>query len=386
VVAAPTTWVALNGDGCLETFVIAMSFDAQENYIWQLYQVAPSEGWSQWVDHGAPPPQPSSFNGPVVAPNSDGRLELFFSNEGVLWHIWQTQLGGAWIDEWYCHNTPPGVGNVGAPFLARSFDGCLQVFVVGSDGALWQISQNTPSGTWSGWSSHGVPPNSGGLTLRPAVAASADGRLEVFAVGVDGALWHIWETSTANVWSGWLSHGTANGVKLHDLWGSPVVAANSEGCLELFSIGSDNAVWHLWQIAPNGGWTPTWLSHRTPPGVEFDYAIPALAADADGRLELFVPGQSPTSQTELWHINQLTPSGTWCDWYSHGSPPSPYPPGTTGVWGSPAVALNSDGRLELFIAAGNEALWHIWQKTPNGLWADWLSHQQPSGYVVMGQP
>jgi hypothetical protein len=34
-----------------------------------------------------------------------------------------------------------------------------------------------------------------------------DGRLEVFARGTDNALWHIWQTAPNNGWSSWASLG-----------------------------------------------------------------------------------------------------------------------------------------------------------------------------------
>lgn len=42
--------------------------------------------------------------------------------------------------------------------------------------------------------------------IRPhlAAAANADGRLEVFAMGMDGALWNDWQTApSSGPWSGW---------------------------------------------------------------------------------------------------------------------------------------------------------------------------------------
>jgi hypothetical protein len=32
----------------------------------------------------------------------------------------------------------------------------------------------------------------------------------------------------------------------------------------LFVAGTDGALWHMWQTAPNGDWSP-WFSHGTPP-------------------------------------------------------------------------------------------------------------------------
>src|SRR6266498_3883098 len=32
-------------------------------------------------------------------------------------------------------------------------------------------------------------------------------------------------------------------------------ARNQDGRLELFARGADQALWHIWQVAPNGGWS-----------------------------------------------------------------------------------------------------------------------------------
>ena len=104
----------------------------------------------------------------------------------------------------------------------------------------------------------------------PAVASSADGRLEVFAVGDDSALWHIWQTAPNNGWSNWTSHGKPprEGGGLLDLWGSPGLAPSADGRLELFVVGSNTELWHIWQTAPNNGWSG-WKSHGTPDGFGF---------------------------------------------------------------------------------------------------------------------
>jgi hypothetical protein len=46
------------------------------------------------------------------------------------------------------------------------------------------------------------------ITSNPAVTDNSDGRLEVFARGTDDALWHIWQTAAhSGPWSGWASLG-----------------------------------------------------------------------------------------------------------------------------------------------------------------------------------
>lgn len=49
--------------------------------------------------------------------------------------------------------------------------------------------------SWSGWDSHG-----GTLTSGPGVCSWSSGRLDVFVRGTDSAMWHKWYN---NGWSGW---------------------------------------------------------------------------------------------------------------------------------------------------------------------------------------
>jgi hypothetical protein len=69
---------------------------------------------------------------------------------------------------------------------------------------LWHNWQTAPhAGPWSGWSSLG-----GVIVSDPSLALNSDGRLEVFALGLDGALWHIWQDAAhSGPWSAWASLG-----------------------------------------------------------------------------------------------------------------------------------------------------------------------------------
>ena len=77
-----------------------------------------------------------------------------------------------------------------------------------------------------------------GIT-RIATASNADGRLELFAIGTDGALNHNWQTSPGGNWSGW--NGLAGSMT------KIATAANSDGRIEVFRIGRDTQLYHNWQ-------------------------------------------------------------------------------------------------------------------------------------------
>ncbi len=186
----------------------------------------------------------------------------------------------------------------------------------------------------------------GSLTSRVAVGRNKDGRLEAFALGTDNALWHTWQVAPNGSWSGWASLGGVLG-------GDPSVVSNADGRLEVFARGANNALLHIWQTAPNNGWS-TWASLG---GVIT--SNPGCGRNLDGRVEVFARG----SDGALWHIWQTAPNSGWSGW------------GALGVLfiGDPVVANNKDGRLEVFFCGLNNALLHIWQTAPNNGWSGWAS-------------
>lgn len=287
--------------------------------------------------------------GIAVGNNADGRFEVFVrGTDGALYHRWQTRPSNGWNAGW----SSLGGQVIGTPAVGRNADGRLEVFAKGLDGALWHRWQVRPNGTWADWHSLG-----GGIT-DPVVGRNADGRLEVFVRGNDNAVWHRWQTSPNGTWSGWSSLG---GVITSGI----AVGTNADGRLEVFARGTDRALWHRWQVRPNGTWSG-WASRGG--GIT---GTPAVGRNADGRLEVFARGLD----SSLFHVWQRTPNGTWGGWSPLG-----------GVLTSdPTVGSNADGRLEVFGRGTDRALWHIWQTTPNGSWSGWSTLSGGVDVPVVGR-
>jgi len=221
--------------------------------------------------------------------------------------------------------------------VGRNLDGRLEVFARGGDGAVWHNWQTAPNNGWSGWDSLG------GWIDMLTVAQNSDGRLELFARGGDGAVWHNWQTTPNGGWSGWDSLGG---------WIDMLaVGRNLDGRLEIFARGGDGAVWHNWQTAPNSGWSG-WDSL----GGWID--ILAVGQNQDGRLEVFARG----GDGAVWHNWQTAPNSGWSGWDSLG-----------GWIDRLSIAENADGRLEIFARGADAALWHNWQTAPNNGWSGWDS-------------
>jgi M6 family metalloprotease-like protein len=251
-----------------------------------------------------------------------------------------------------------------SPALMRWLDGSdtfaeLRVGAPSSDGALLPVSWTSrPLADlyWHPWAAL-----NGGYALgRPAVGTNADGRLEVFIRGLDNALWQIWQVAPNGAWSGWNSLG---GI----LTSEPAVGRNRDGRLEVFARGTDGRLWQRWQTFPNLSWAGWGNGLNT---IQFQ-GNPVVASNQDGRLEVFVrAGLRGT----VWHTWQTAPNNGWAPaWEDLGTP----------ILGDPAVGRNADGRLELFVRASGGQLGHIWQTRPNGPWSSWARESDGS---VSGQP
>ncbi len=299
--------------------------------------------------------------GLAVVADGAGRLRLFaLGRDGVLYHLTQTQPNDGWSG-W------ANLGNPGAA-LADSFLPAagwvnlidllgLGVFVVSEDGTVYRRIQQLPDGPWSPWESLGGSQLPIASSVVPVLGAGGVNYL--FAIGGDDLVENSDLTATP-AGPGWSVH---SGLPLPYLEPSPAVGSSADGRLEVLAVSYGGELLHQWQLAVAGKNWSTWFSHGTAPGGSL-YAFPAVAAAADGRLEVFAVGAPGLSLSHKW---QTAPNDGWSGWFSHGNPQGDTS-GAEGVFPTPAVAAAADGRLELFVVGGSQAdptkdrpLYHKWQ-------------------------
>ena len=278
---------------------------------------------------------------PVVIANDDGRLQVFVvGTNNQLYYKTQTSPGSStWSSSWT--SLGGGIKADTSPAVERNSDGRLQVFVVGTNNALYYKTQTSPgSNTWSGWNFLG-----GGIAQgsSPEVAINSDGRLQVFVVGTNSALYYKTQTSSgSNTWSSsWTYLG--GGIKADT---TPAVARNNDGRLQVFVVGTNNQLYYKTQTSPGGStWSSSWTSLN---GGLRDSTDPVVIASSDGRLQVFVVG----TNNQLYYKTQTTPGGsTWSSsWTSLG--------GGLRSNTDPAAIANSDGRLQVFVVGTNNALYY----------------------------
>jgi glucose/arabinose dehydrogenase len=144
--------------------------------------------------------------------------------------------GSAW-GAW----TSFGGSTLAEPDLSSWGPGRLDVFVLGLDGAVWHRGRQ--GATAFPWESLG-----GRFTSAPSAVSWTNGRIDVFGRGLDGAIWTNYWTGTG--WAGWYSLG---GV----LTSGPDSASVGPDRWDVFARGLDGAMYtRSWTGA---GFTP-WIS------------------------------------------------------------------------------------------------------------------------------
>lgn len=221
-------------------------------------------------------------------------------------------------------------------FTTRTFENPLSL--------RWWLTTPDPYTPGSkGWVSLG-----GVLASPPAVSVNQDGRLEIFGLGTDSTLYHMWQTQSGNPgsWTTWAQLSANQNV------GTPSIAARTDGRMELFARSGDSSLWHIWQNSPNGGW-----SAGDGMGGSFS-TDPAAASNADGHLEVFAVGATSRDCQHRWDdptVGWLPPFGNWDS--LHGT-----------VIAQPAAGLNDDGTLRVFVVGTDMHVYTKTQTTPGGSW------------------
>ena len=231
------------------------------------------------------------------------------------------------------------------------------VISVSNDGDIFtDLFKGTSSGTTTSLEKyHEIPVSSAGRYVRITVNGNTENSwasiTEVAVSGVAGSstntpgpMYHKWQNTAGSTssWSAWTSLGG-------DLIADPSVVANQDGRLEAFVVGSDNRLHHKWQTSP--GSSSSWTLFQSLEGNVRADSNPAVIANSDGRLEVFVIG----ADNKLYHKWQTSPgsSSSWTLFQSLE--------GNVRADSNPAVIANSDGRLEVFVIGTDNALHHKWQ-------------------------
>lgn len=226
----------------------------------------------------------------------------------------------------------------GKPFVVSGYDGRLEVFVRGTDNALWFAAQTSPGGSWTPLVSLG-----GVIISNPTAVVDSTGHIAVFAVGGDTAVWTRSQiTARVDNYSDWTSIGGSSTSDLAVVQTPPV--DNGVPTAYLFMRGPDNALWYNRTNEVSGPWG-SWFSLGG-----YLASAPGAGFNPNFQATVFVRG----SDNALWY-RQATSSGniTFTDWATLG-----------GAMNGPASVAEINSYV--MYRGMDNAAWFILDTTPFG--------------------
>lgn len=298
--------LARNDDGRLELFAQL----AQVQWLAHVWQTGANQEWGGWS-------KGNQF-GQLIGGAADGvcateRLgnELLQTSEDGLrinaarqWLLTCARLTnssihirGQNVRGWWTNGVALGGGQrgfIGRPCIGHSRNGLLQILSRASDGVAYVISEISTDR----WAANWTPISGATITSDISVAMGIDGQLAAFARGSTGELLWARQANPDGVWQGWQSLG--NMLTPEAL---PVAALNGWGELQVFVRTANGEIQYRRQeVAPSMNWGP-W---RTIPGSSGN-SDPVVAANANGMLAVFCVGTDGALRVASQSSIQLPP-------------------------------------------------------------------------------
>jgi hypothetical protein len=279
----------------------------------------------------------------------------------------QAQDDITWRSSW--QSAPPNVTFTSPPVM--SLGAGLDIFVRGSDGALWWLHRGEYSPLyftdWGSWQQLPMPP---GVTLTspPAAVSWGADRVDVFGLGSDGALYQWWYQADLGGWHPPFSLGAPANVQLTL---QPSAVSWGVGRLDVFLRGSDANLWHRWYDL---SLQPQSWGHWEVPSAGKLASAPSAVSWGPGRLDIFALGHD--ARLYQWWFQ--ADYGGWHPVFGLGAPSLiPLVP----LAGTPTAISVKPGTLNIFAPGSDGLLYHEW--FDGQAWGKWA---EPSGVVGLGAP
>jgi hypothetical protein len=290
--------LSANADGRQQLFLVGKNLSLYTDYQTQI-----NGGWlgfGKFESFGGEWPNSDRI---ALGPNADGRLELFMVGKNhSLYTDYQTEVNGGWLPRPEKFRSFGGSwSNLQDIGLGSNADGRLQLFMINpANSQLETDYQVEKNGGWSGFtvSLRGT----WSTTDSVAVASNQNATMQVFLIGQNGRLYTRYQEQ--------INGGFACKVEgcWEDLGGtwpagdSVAVAPDAQGLLNLFLIGKNGALYTKKQTSVNGAFGATWESLGESLAGRWSATDSlAVAPNQDGRLQIFLVGPDRQLYTIYQH-------------------------------------------------------------------------------------
>ncbi len=204
----------------------------------------------------------------------------------------------------------------------------LDIYGRGTDGAVYQKFWNNDAGKWEGWNKIG----DNTFNDAPKAVCWSPGRVDLFVVGKDNALWHNWWEfgANSNQWGGWENLGG------YLKTGTLSVVSQAKGKLDIFGIGGDDAMYV--KRFDNG-----WQDWKLLGGKFLASGGSSAVSQTDGTLNVFGVGLDKG----LYHLSYFNNEWSRSSWESLGGK----------VDGRPSAVSLGLGHVSVLIKGGDGGLY-----------------------------
>jgi hypothetical protein len=188
--------------------VFAVDSTGNVAHLWWDHPSTP--GWNSWG-------KPTSYN-VIYPPDAFSwrplRVDVVVTAQsGSTRHLFRRYYENGYFSAWQDWGAPAGITIGSRPGVASWNFNRIDVFVLSTQTPhhMWH-GYTTNGGTIQGWNDWGYP---AGVSLVGGVDAASwgDNRIDVFALGLDGNVWH--RTWDHGVFGGWVSWGSPSGIFLN---------------------------------------------------------------------------------------------------------------------------------------------------------------------------
>lgn len=176
-----------------------------------------------------------------LAKGADGRILLATSTSYVLYTGWITSDGVKTSNSY----TSTGAKIAGAPFAIAPADGRMAIFYRDQGNQLMYLREKADHTGWENpaWVAQAL------TGADPVVGRNANGQLEIFLLGTDGALYHV--QTTSNGADGWKPAVKFGGGGARDV----TMTTTPDGRHTVFHTNTAAQAWLIQQTSPNGSWS-----------------------------------------------------------------------------------------------------------------------------------
>lgn len=199
--------VGSNQDGRLELF--AASSDGLMYHSWQ---ESINGKWSKWNQF--PPDQYGGdfvFANGIVCNNQDEGLQLFtLDSIGNLLTIWQISPTKGWSN-WAKLSSVSGNGLDAGIGVNRSANGLINIIIPSLNGFVSHSEQRAFNSDWNNWEIFSTLPSHVTFSTtysRPIIVSENNGDERLFLLGSDGNIWEKHFSFDKKIWSDWNNFGT----------------------------------------------------------------------------------------------------------------------------------------------------------------------------------